>query len=183
MQKCQIPLQNFHMVSTLILAIAPCFRIVVIKITPRTCMINGSTLTISQSFVLKWNFETSKGCFLRPITVFSMGGNWLLNIGFRAPTPCSFSIFLSRMDAESAPFFAISINSCAPLVSKKWNIIVQVKLCQMYLFTYQLTQNITWYCAANLLFFNMYIILKPLLWHSDWIKTIRCKITHIKHVI
>ena len=119
MQKCQIPLQNFHMVSTLILAIAPCFRIVVIKITPRTCMINGSTLIISQSFVLKWNFATSKGCFLRPITVFSMGGNWLLNIGFRAPTPCSFSIFLSRMDAESAPFFAISINSCAPLVSKK----------------------------------------------------------------
>ena len=125
------------MVSTLILAIAPCFRIVVIKITPRAWMINGSTLTISQSFVLKWNFATSKGCFLRPITVFSMGGNWLLNIGFRAPTPCSFSIFLSRMDAKSAPFFAISINSCAPLVSKKWNIIVQIKLCQMHLFTYQ----------------------------------------------
>ena len=159
MPKCRSPLQNFHMVSTLVLTIAPCFRIAPIKITPRTCMINVSTVIISQSFVLKWNFATSKGRFLDPmmslvpmsdrlptlpmVTRLPMGSR-LPNIGFSAPTPCSLSIFLSRMDADSAPFFSISFNSCAPLVSRIWNgIIVQVKLCQMYLFTYQLTQNIT----------------------------------------
>ena len=126
-------------------------------------MINGSTLTIGQSFVLKWNFATSKGCFLRPITVFSMGGNWLLIIGFSAPTPCSFTIFLSRMDAESAPFFSISINSCAPLVSKKWNRIVQAKLCHMYLFTYlPINPRYNMILYIKFIVFNTSIIPQPL---------------------
>ena len=114
----------------LVLTIAPCFRILLLKITPRTCMINASTMMISQSFVLKWNFATSKGCFLVPmmslvpmldwslmVAVLPMGSR-LPNIGFSAPTPCSFNIFLSRMDTKSAPFFSITFNSCAPLVSK-----------------------------------------------------------------
>ena len=117
----------------LVLTIAPCFRIVLIKITPRTCMINASTMMISQSFVLKWNFATSKGRFLDLMMSWLPMSDWLLmaavltvlpigsrlpNIGFSAPTPCSFSIFLSRMDADSAPFLSITFNSCAPLVSK-----------------------------------------------------------------
>ena len=157
LQKCKSPLENFPMVATLVLTIAPCFRSALIKITPRTCMINASTMIISQSFVLKWNFATSKGRFLEPmmsmvpmsdrlptlpmVTTLPIGSR-LPNIGFSAPAPCPLSIFLSRMYADSAPFFSISFNSCAPLVSRN----------EIELYRLNFVRCTYYYCTVNLLF-------------------------------
>ena len=104
LQKCRSPLQKFHMVSTLVLTIAPCSPIVLIKITPWTCMTNISTLIISLSIVLKWNFTTSKGRFLilpmvpmserlsmvAGLTVLPIWSR-LPTIGFSAIRPCPLS--------------------------------------------------------------------------------------------